>query len=359
MLHSHTPVMSESCLTVWDWLSVLRLEQYSEAFRSAGLASFQQCRNLTSETLDQMGITLPGHQRRILASLNKTHAKSDAQFDTYSYIVSLERDRRPEETEPPKVLQRERPVPIPVEDTPVPKERELRDGETSRPTPRERNKPVPRERQVHRMKEESGEAEEKKPVPEQRQTAPREGKEEERDGGGDRESWRPVPKERTRFRSSAPDDCDPSQVISPTADPSLPPVPPRSTPNCPPQCFSSPLSPSSAAQTPVSPKLDRHAVKTPTVQSKSVFHSSPTHAPLPLPPAETPSARTRPQTLDIQPPAHHLGSDGGRKTSPEFPTAPQSDGISAPPLPPKVGVVPKGPPPIPQRLPAHSPRTHR
>ncbi|KAI4815708.1 hypothetical protein KUCAC02_005843, partial [Chaenocephalus aceratus] len=82
-------------------------------------------------------------------------------------------------------------------------------------------------------------------------------------------------------------DCDPSQVISPTADPSLPPVPPRSTPNCPPQCFSSPLSPSSAAQTPVSPKLDRHAVKTPTV-----------------------------------------------------------------------GVVPKGPPPIPHRLPAHSPRTH-
>ncbi|KAK5929221.1 hypothetical protein CgunFtcFv8_010470 [Champsocephalus gunnari] len=350
--------MSESCLTVWDWLSVLRLEQYSEAFRSAGLASFQQCRNLTSETLDQMGITLPGHQRRILASLNKTHAKSDAQFDTYSYIVPLERDQRPEETEPPKVLQRERPVPIPVEDTPVPKERELRDGETSRPTPRERNKPVPRERQVHRMKEESGEAEEKKPVPEQRQTAPREGKEEERDGGGDGERKRPVPKERTRFRSSAPDDCDPSQVISPTADPSLPPVPPRSSPNCPPQCFSSPLSPSSAAQTPVSPKLDRHAVKTPTVQSKSVFHSSPTHAPLPLPPAETPSARTRPQTLDIQPPAHHLGSDGGRKTSPESPTAPQSDGISAPPLPPKVGVVPKGPPPIPHRLPAHSPRTH-
>ncbi|KAK5868507.1 hypothetical protein PBY51_009514 [Eleginops maclovinus] len=358
MLHSHTPVMSESCLTVWDWLSVLRLEQYSEAFRSAGLASLPQCRNLTPDTLDQMGITLPGHQRRILASLNKTHAKSDAQFDTNSYILPSERNQGSEETGPPKVLQRERPVPIPVEDKP--KER-LRDGETSMPIPKEREKPVARERQVHRMKEDSGEGGEKKPVPEQRQTAPGGEKEEEREGGGNGGKRRPVPKERTRFRSTATTDSDPSQVISQTADTSLPPVPPRSTPNCPPQCFTSPLSPSPPARTPASPKLDRHAVKTPTVQSRSVFHSSPTQTPThaPLQPTEIPSAQTRPQTLAIQPPAHHLGSDGGRKASTASQIAPQSDDVIAPPLPPKVGTVPKGPPPIQHRLPAQSPRSHR
>uniref|UniRef100_A0A8D0D001 ArfGAP with RhoGAP domain, ankyrin repeat and PH domain 1 n=1 Tax=Sander lucioperca TaxID=283035 RepID=A0A8D0D001_SANLU len=219
---------TDSCLTVWDWLCVLRLEQYSEAFRSEGLATLGQCRNLTPDQLERMGITLPGHQRRILASLNKT---------------------------------------------------------------------------LGNKKE------------------------------------RPVPKERTRFRSSAPVDCDLNSLVSPTSDTSLPPVPPRSTPNCPPQRFTSPLSPSPPARTPASPKLDRHASST----------HDPTHAP--LHPPNVPSALTRPQTLAIQLPAQLLGSDGGRKISPVSPTASHSDDINVPPLPPKAGAVPKGPPPIPHRFP--------
>uniref|UniRef100_A0A8C9YP28 ArfGAP with RhoGAP domain, ankyrin repeat and PH domain 1 n=1 Tax=Sander lucioperca TaxID=283035 RepID=A0A8C9YP28_SANLU len=270
-------LQTDSCLTVWDWLCVLRLEQYSEAFRSEGLATLGQCRNLTPDQLERMGITLPGHQRRILAN-----------------------------------------------------------GETLRPTPREREKPVPRERHMAKMKEESGEGGEKKP--------------EERDGGIDGEKERPVPKERTRFRSSAPVDCDLNSLVSPTSDTSLPPVPPRSTPNCPPQRFTSPLSPSPPARTPASPKLDRHAVKAPAVHSRAISQSSthdPTHAP--LHPPNVPSALTRPQTLAIQLPAQLLGSDGGRKISPVSPTASHSDDINVPPLPPKAGAVPKGPPPIPHR----------
>lgn len=328
---------SESRSTVWDWLCVLRLEQYSEAFRSAGLATLRQCRDLTPDQLEMMGITLPGHQRRILASLNKTHGNSDAQSDTHSHLVQSERDQRLEETGHAKMLLRDRPVPIPVEV----KEREERDGETSRPTPRDRERPVPRERQP-RVKEESG----------QRQTAPK-GKEDEGDGV-DGERKRPVPKERTKFLNSSPVDSD----LSPASDTSLPPVPPRSTPNCPPQRFTSPLSPSPPARTPVSPKLDGHAAKAPAGQSRSVSQSStPTHAP--LHPPSFPSAQTRPQTLAIQPPAQHSGSDGGRKTSPVSPTASHGDDISAPPLPPKAGAVPKGPPPIPQRLPAPSHSSHR
>ncbi|XP_078102508.1 arfGAP with RhoGAP domain, ankyrin repeat and PH domain 1 isoform X2 [Sander vitreus] len=361
MLHSHTSIMSQtdSCLTVWDWLCVLRLEQYSEAFRSEGLATLRQCRNLTPDQLERMGITLPGHQRRILASLNKTLGNSDTQSDTHSHLLQSERDQRLEEIGHAKVLQRERPVPIPVEEKPVPKEREEGDGETLRPTPREREKPVPRERHMAKMKEESGEGGEKKPVPGQRKTADRGGKEEERDGGIDGEKERPVPKERTRFRSSAPVDCDLSSLVSPTSDTSLPPVPPRSTPNCPPQRFTSPLSPSPPARTPASPKLDRHAVKAPAVHSRAISQSS-THSPthVPLHPPNVPSALTRPQTLAIQLPAKLLGSDGGRKISPVSPTASHSDDINVPPLPPKAGAVPKGPPPIPQRFPSQSPITN-
>uniref|UniRef100_A0AAQ5Y7Y6 ArfGAP with RhoGAP domain, ankyrin repeat and PH domain 1 n=1 Tax=Amphiprion ocellaris TaxID=80972 RepID=A0AAQ5Y7Y6_AMPOC len=221
---------SESCVNVWDWLCLLRLEQYSEAFRGAGLATLQQCRNLTPDQLERMGITLPGHQRRILASLNKTHGNRDAHS--------------------------------------------------------------------HREK--------------------------------------PVPRERTKFRSGAPVDCQPSPLVSPTSDTALPPVPPRSIPNCPPQRFTSSLCPSPPAQTPGSPKTETHAVTAPALSNRPVSPSStPIQAPLHHP--DIPSTQTRPQTLAIQPSAQHLSTDLGRKSSPISPTASPVSGRNAPPLPPKVG----------------------
>ncbi|XP_040901612.1 arf-GAP with Rho-GAP domain, ANK repeat and PH domain-containing protein 1-like isoform X2 [Toxotes jaculatrix] len=336
---------SESCTKVWDWLCVLRLEQYSEAFWSAGLTTLKQCRNLTPDQLEQMGITLPGHQRRILASLNKTHGNRDTHF----HPLQPEKDQRSEETGPTNVLQTERPVPVPGEEKPVLKKREKRDGETSRPIPRDREKPVPKER-VSKMKEENGGGE-KKPVPEQRQRAPRQKKAEEGDGGTDGEREKPVAKERTKFRANAPVDSPPVLHVSPTYDTSLPPVPPRSTPNCPPQRFTSPLCPSPPARTLGSPKLDGHAVKAPEVQI--VSQSSTATSTL-----TNTSTRARPQTLAIQPSAQYLVSHGGRTDSPVSPIASLSDDRNVPPLPPKVGGGPKGPPPLPQRFPAQSPRTH-
>nr|XP_046244713.1 arf-GAP with Rho-GAP domain, ANK repeat and PH domain-containing protein 1-like isoform X2 [Scatophagus argus] len=361
MLHSRTSIMSQSepCATVWDWLCMLRLEQYCEVFQGAGLATLQQCRSLTADQLEQMGITLPGHRKRILASLNKSYGNSDphCQFDQY------EKEQKLVEAGHVKVLQR--PVPIPVDEKPFLKEGEKRDGEAQRPTPREREKPVPRVRQVSKVKEESGDGGQKKPVSGHRQPAPRGKREEERDGGRDGEREKPVPKERTKFRSCSPVDCHPSLLVSPCSDTSLPPVPPRSTPNCPPQRFTSPLSPSPPPRTPASPKLDRLELKPLAVQRRSGCQTvtptnTPTHTPThaPLHPPNFPSAQTRPQTLAIHPPAQHLDSDGVRKTSPISNIGSLSDDRNAPPLPRKVGATPKGPPPIPQRLPAQSPRTH-
>uniref|UniRef100_A0AAQ5XQG1 ArfGAP with RhoGAP domain, ankyrin repeat and PH domain 1 n=1 Tax=Amphiprion ocellaris TaxID=80972 RepID=A0AAQ5XQG1_AMPOC len=350
MLHTYMSTMSqsESCVNVWDWLCLLRLEQYSEAFRGAGLATLQQCRNLTPDQLERMGITLPGHQRRILASLNKTHGNRDA----HSHVSQSE---RLEEAGYAEVLQK--PVPTPVEEKPLLKESEERDGETLRPTPREREKPVPKERQVSRMQESSREGGEKNPVPGQRKTAPGRGEEEERNGGLNGEREKPVPRERTKFRSGAPVDCQPSPLVSPTSDTALPPVPPRSIPNCPPQRFTSSLCPSPPAQTPGSPKTETHAVTAPALSNRPVSPSStPIQAPLHHP--DIPSTQTRPQTLAIQPSAQHLSTDLGRKSSPISPTASPVSGRNAPPLPPKVGAGSKGPPPVPQRCPAQSPRTH-
>lgn len=329
---------------------MLRLEQYSEAFRSAGLGTFQQCRNLTGDQLERMGITLPGHQRRILASLNKTLGSGDP----HAQLLQSERDQRLVETGHAKVLSVERHMSIPGEEKTIPEEREKSNSEILRPTPREREKPVPMERQVSRMKEESEDGKEKKPVARQRG-----GKDKKRDGGIDGERERPVPKERSKFRPSTPVDYHACPVVCTTCDTSLPPVPPRSTPNCPPQRFTSPLSPSSAAPTTASPKPDRHALAT---QGRSASQSStpvstvsytPTHQSLHS--VNTPSSQPRHQTLAIQP----CDGDGGRKTSPISPIASPSINKNAPPLPPKVGALSKGAPPIPQRVPAQSAAAHR
>lgn len=325
---------------VLDWLCVLRLEQYSEVFQSAGLTTLRQCRNLTPDQLEAMGITLPGHQRRILASLSKSHSNRDTQSDMHAHHA--------QETGHAQALLRDRPVPVPLQEKPVLMQQETRDGEAPRPAPREREKPVPKDRQVSRMKE--GNGREKNPVPEKRQAAPRQRKDEHGDGGIDGEKERPVPKERTKFRSTTPVDCPTAPQVSPPSEPSLPPVPPRSTPNCPPQPFTSALSPSPPARTLGSPKLDSREIKAPPVQSE----------PQTLVPTSTRnSAQTRPNTLAIQPSVQHVVSDEGRKMSPVSSTASLSDVRNAPPLPPKAGGGPKGAPPIPQRFPAQSPMAHR
>ncbi|KAM3875362.1 LOW QUALITY PROTEIN: arf-GAP with Rho-GAP domain, ANK repeat and PH domain-containing protein 1 [Diretmus argenteus] len=349
---------SESCVSVWDWLCVLRLEQYSEAFQDAGLSTLQECRNLMPDQLERMGITLPGHQRRILASLHKTQpahpdTNTPTQSDTYSERAEGE--------------QRERPVPTPLGERPVTQdgERKEGDGERMRPTPREREKPVPRDRPVCALKEGGGEEGERKPVPSERPAAPRGGNEGERD----EKRERPVPKERTKYRSSSPMDFNPS-VLPPSPDTLLPPIPPRSTPNCPPQRFTPTLSPSSPVPVSTSPKP---VLPSRTAPPSSTPTTTPTHTPThaPLHPPHFPYPQARPQTLDFHPPSQHGGYEEGRRTSPVSPAASRSSSSSvssstsaetgedriAPPLPPKVGAGSKGPPPIPHRLPIRPPRT--
>nr|XP_033780730.1 ephrin type-A receptor 1 isoform X1 [Geotrypetes seraphini] len=52
-----------------EWLESIRMRRYIINFRSAGLDSMESVLDLTTEDLKQMGITLPGHQKRILCSI--------------------------------------------------------------------------------------------------------------------------------------------------------------------------------------------------------------------------------------------------------------------------------------------------
>ncbi|XP_066219026.1 ephrin type-A receptor 1 [Saccopteryx leptura] len=55
--------------SVPEWLESIRMKRYILHFRSAGLDTMECVLELTAEDLVQMGITLPGHQKRILCSI--------------------------------------------------------------------------------------------------------------------------------------------------------------------------------------------------------------------------------------------------------------------------------------------------
>uniref|UniRef100_A0A8D2IT00 Ephrin type-A receptor 1 n=1 Tax=Varanus komodoensis TaxID=61221 RepID=A0A8D2IT00_VARKO len=52
-----------------EWLESIRMKRYIINFRTAGLNTMESVLELSAEDLKQMGVTLPGHQKRILCSI--------------------------------------------------------------------------------------------------------------------------------------------------------------------------------------------------------------------------------------------------------------------------------------------------
>lgn len=311
-----TSAMSEleSFETVTQWLHVLHLEQYTAAFQRAGLATLHQCHSLTADQLECMGITLPGHRRRILASLMKTHGIGQLRPIQQKKTQCLTQTGNDKAW--PGFMEKE--------DNSICKEREK--NETERLSLRTRQKPVPRERQVSRKKEESGGVTEHNPMPRPRQMPLRTSKTSELGG----EMKNPVPKERTKFSTNISIKSNLS-----TFDTSLPPIPPRGTPNCPPVCFIPHLNPTATIQTPFISEVKRQA---PVVRRRNVTQSLILHDQT----AYKPVFSFQTQTLPTQSLTGDLGGDRARKT----PGSLIKEQIS--PLPPKIGIPSNCQPPISQ-----------
>ncbi|XP_036821129.1 arf-GAP with Rho-GAP domain, ANK repeat and PH domain-containing protein 1 isoform X1 [Oncorhynchus mykiss] len=353
---------AEGCVSLWEWLCVLHLDQYFPVFQDAGFGTLLECQGLTQDQLETIGITLPGHRKRILASLQKTlhtntHTHPESEPDALHTHLAAEGDQREEEravfTDRPSPVGSERPVPAqrPVSrgERPVPAQRPVLRGE--RPVPAQR--PVPKERSVSREGERDGE----RPVPAQR----------------------PVPKERTKYRSVPVETLDcvqtyprpntspcPTTPHSSAQDSPLPPIPPRSTPNCPPLRFIH-TSPKNSPTAP-KPRSEHNNLNTPITVPPPILTTNP---------LTLPSPRPCPAPLAIYPPARHSQQvwEGGRKHSPGSPSSSSSSSSSferydqsssdqgVPPLPPKVYVVgagpkePHSPAPIPHRPPVLPSRT--
>ncbi|XP_014346865.1 ephrin type-B receptor 3 isoform X2 [Latimeria chalumnae] len=55
--------------TVGDWLDAIKMGRYKENFLNAGFSSFDLVAQMTSEDLLRIGVTLAGHQKKILSSI--------------------------------------------------------------------------------------------------------------------------------------------------------------------------------------------------------------------------------------------------------------------------------------------------
>lgn len=64
----------DAALSVAEWLQALHLEQYTGLFEHHGLVRATDCQGLSDARLVDMGVLLPGHRRRILAGLLRAHA---------------------------------------------------------------------------------------------------------------------------------------------------------------------------------------------------------------------------------------------------------------------------------------------
>ncbi|XP_065140497.1 ephrin type-B receptor 4a isoform X2 [Paramisgurnus dabryanus] len=69
LLDQRSPLTPSSCGTVGDWLRAIKMERYEESFLQAGFTSMQLLAHITTEDLLRLGVTLAGHQKKILSSI--------------------------------------------------------------------------------------------------------------------------------------------------------------------------------------------------------------------------------------------------------------------------------------------------
>ncbi|XP_056460649.1 ephrin type-B receptor 1-like [Gadus chalcogrammus] len=73
-----------SVSSVEDWLSALKMTQYRDSFVGSGINSLSLITQLTTEDLQRLGVSLAGHQKKILTSVQSMRDHIDDQSPTES-----------------------------------------------------------------------------------------------------------------------------------------------------------------------------------------------------------------------------------------------------------------------------------
>uniref|UniRef100_A0A8C1M9Y1 Ephrin type-A receptor 6 n=1 Tax=Cyprinus carpio TaxID=7962 RepID=A0A8C1M9Y1_CYPCA len=78
LLDQRPPPSLSHCSSVSDWLRAIKMERYEDNFLQAGFTSIQLLSHISTEDLLRIGVTLAGHQKKILSSVQtlRVHAGS-------------------------------------------------------------------------------------------------------------------------------------------------------------------------------------------------------------------------------------------------------------------------------------------
>ncbi|CAB1316020.1 unnamed protein product, partial [Coregonus sp. 'balchen'] len=69
LLDQRAPPAPSACGSVGEWLKAIKMERYEDSFLQAGFTSVDLLAQITAEDLLRLGVTLAGHQRKILSSI--------------------------------------------------------------------------------------------------------------------------------------------------------------------------------------------------------------------------------------------------------------------------------------------------
>ncbi|KAI1883199.1 hypothetical protein AGOR_G00242750 [Albula goreensis] len=91
--------------TVGDWLDAIKMSRYRDNFLNAGFTSFDIVAQMTAEDLLRIGVTLAGHQKKILGSIQDMRVQMNQTLPVQA-LVSLLHGLRPDPQVPPSGLAR-------------------------------------------------------------------------------------------------------------------------------------------------------------------------------------------------------------------------------------------------------------
>ncbi|CAL1589928.1 unnamed protein product [Knipowitschia caucasica] len=90
--HSSQPLLDQrpiarlsSCSSVSDWLRAIKMERYEQSFFQNGLCTLEEVSVLTTEDLLRAGVTLAGHQKKILSSIQTLRSSDQSHAPTLLY----------------------------------------------------------------------------------------------------------------------------------------------------------------------------------------------------------------------------------------------------------------------------------
>ncbi|XP_067301453.1 ephrin type-B receptor 4b isoform X1 [Pseudorasbora parva] len=69
LLDQRPPPSLSRCSSVADWLRAIKMERYEDGFLQAGFTSIELISHISTEDLLRIGVTLAGHQKKILSSV--------------------------------------------------------------------------------------------------------------------------------------------------------------------------------------------------------------------------------------------------------------------------------------------------